>query len=1071
MRAVYILLFVIAQYNIDVYAQNPYSQSVQSYKENKLDSAAYFARQAIRSYRQSGQTDSLVLSYVQQALISWDAVSADRAMLVVDTAKKLLKQLPAKSLAAVAVYNRAGQILNQQQDLSKAGAYLKQALQAVPFPDTVNRHVVALYNNTAIHYLMQDDYDQARPWAKRAYQLNLKLQGPDGADMPGVLQTIYYISQYSEQYQQALKEGLELQRVMQLHYPAGHRSIGIMHNSLGNIYEALLQYEEALYHRRKAVEIQLDNYKKSSNNGFSLATAYQNLGNLYSYINEHSLAQEYLSRGTAMFETIYGPEEAGMIKILTGLADNKVKLQQYQEAGQLFQRAYNLQQKHGADDPGGMAYVESFYGDLYLKQQQYDKAATFYELSLIHFKQAGALQTRLALQTRKALADVLSATGKQEEAILIYKELVQAFRNIYPRGNDGIAEKLQGISEIYLSAGQPAQAQEWSDSVFVELMGNRLATNPDWIARLPFSYTVSLYMVHRLKVLQQLYARSRQPSQATAILQLTDRYSDYISMHLAAFRTQASLKELAAVHKQLYAVAIEVCWELSAAGSKQEMVEKALGYSEQSKALLMRLASNNLLVDMAANGSDAIAVRDHGFRKRIGELNAQYLNEGKRSDSLLHLLTAAMETYKVFQDSIRMSGNTALAAKYRLTPFSVDDIRSMLLGGDETLVEYAVTGKWVFVFVVNQSVCSMKRVGADALKDVLSLQKLNDLSAEAFGEPALRLYNSLLQPALSAVTHKRLLIVPDASLFYLNFELLVSQKPAGGFEKMHYLIRDYNISYLLSAGSAIQFRNGFSRNEDQKALLFAPVFTDEMKDSYRKRVAATGADDYLYLHRQPFALLAAQRIGKLIPNDLYAEQKAQESVFKAAADRYRLLHLGTHAAINDADQLQSRLFFAQADDSSDTDDGYLHAYEIYTMQLRADLAVLTACETGAGALQDGEGVLSLSHSFMYAGCKSVIMSLWKIDEKTSMQVITDFYDLLSKGYSKSEALRKAKLKLLEAKGNKMAHPYYWAGLMLMGDDAAVYEKSYGWYWLIGGIMAVVVLLLLLARKHRFRNAD
>ncbi|MGN6416547.1 MAG: CHAT domain-containing protein [Pseudobacter sp.] len=1071
MRAVYLFLLVILNCNVHVYAQSPFDRSVKSYKENRLDSADYFAQQAIRNYRRSGQKDSLVLAYAQQALISWDAVSAAQAVLVLDTAMKLLKQLPAKSQAAVAVYSRAGQILNQQQEFSKASAYLKKAMQAVPFPDTVNRHVVALYNNTAIHYLMQDHYDQARSWADRAYQLNLKLQGADGADMPGVLQTNYYISQYSEHYQQALKEGLELQRVMQLHYPAGHRNIGIMHNSLGNIYEALLQFEEALYHRRKAVDIQLENYTRTRNNGFSLATAYQNLGNLYSYINEYSLAEQYLSRGTAMFETIYGAEEAGMIKILTGLADNKAKLQRYQEAGQLFQRAYNLQQKHGADDFNGMAYVESFYGDLYLKQQQYDKAASFYNLSLKHFKQAGALQTRLALQTRKALADVLSATGKQEDAILIYKELVQAFRNIYPEGNDGIADKLQGLSEIYLSAGKPVQALAYSDSVFAELTGEKkLAASAAWIARLPFSYTVSLYMVHRLKVMQQLFASSGLQSQATDILQLTDMYSDFIAVHLAAFRTQASLKELAAVHKQLYAVAIETCWELSAAGSRQTMVEKALGYSEQSKALLMRLASNNLLVDLNASGADAISVRDHGFRKRIGELNAQYLNGNRQSDSLLHLLTAAMETYKVFQDSIRRSGNTALVAKYRLTPFPLADIRRILLQNEETLVEYAVTGKWVFVMVVNQTVCSMKRIPADALKDVQSLQKLNDLSAEAFGAPAFRLYNRLLQPEIGAVAHKRLLIVPDGPLFYLNFDLLVSQKPAGGFAAMQYLIRDYNISYLLSAGSAIQFRNGFNQNEQQKALLFAPVFTDEMKDLYRKRAAATGSEDYLYLHRQPFALLAAQKIGKLIPNDLYAEQQAQESVFKASAARYCLLHLGTHASINDADQLHSRLYFAQADDSSGTDDGYLHAYEIYTMQLRADLAVLTACETGAGALQEGEGVLSLSHSFMYAGCKSVIMSLWKIDEKTSMQVITDFYDLLSKGYSKSEALRKAKLKLLESKGDKMAHPYYWAGLMLMGDDAAVYEKSFRWYWVIGGV-ALVVLILLLVRRRTFRNAD
>src|SRR5690606_22952012 len=143
------------------------------------------------------------------------------------------------------------------------------------------------------------DFAPAKRYAKRAYDMNVALEGKEGVDMPIILQTLYYISRYSEDYEQALADAKELQRVVQLHYPPDHPNIGVMHNSLAIIYETLMRYEEALYHRQKAVDIQFKNYVNTSN-GFSLAAAYQNLGQLYGYINEPFLAQEYLAKGSKL---------------------------------------------------------------------------------------------------------------------------------------------------------------------------------------------------------------------------------------------------------------------------------------------------------------------------------------------------------------------------------------------------------------------------------------------------------------------------------------------------------------------------------------------------------------------------------------------------------------------------------------------------------------------------------------------------------------------------------------------------------------------------------------------------
>src|SRR5690606_13580992 len=103
------------------------------------------------------------------------------------------------------------------------------------------------------------------------------------------------------------------------------------------------------------------------------------------------------------------------------------------------------------------------------------------------------------------------------------------------------------------------------------------------------------------------------------------------------------------------------------------------------------------------------------------------------------------------------------------------------------------------------------------------------------------------------------------------------------------------------------------------------------------------------------------------------------------------------------------------------------------MHLRAELPLLTACETVTGPWRTGEGVISLAHSFMHAGCASVVMSLWNIDEKASAEIIAGFYEFLAKGESKSTSLQASKLRWIERNGERLAHPYYWAGLAIIGD--------------------------------------
>lgn len=982
-------------------------------------------------------------------------------------------QLPVRHPARVAAYSRIGQLHMYRHEFLQATGFFRKAEQATG--DRPDMHSAVLHNHIAVMYLMQENYALAKRHADQAYSINLQLEGKDGPTMSMLLQTQFFISRYSDDFAQALLDGEEYQRVTQLHYPPDHPRVGTMHNSLAVIHETLRQYDEAMYHRQLAVDIQTRAYAQSGDN-FSLATAYQNIGYLYGYLHEPFLAQEYLEKGHLLLERTYGENGLGMVKPLTDIAVHKHQAGKHAEAAALFARALALQKQHAPNDLLGLAYVEGFWAETLLKQEAFDEASTVLQTVLRRYHQAGAGDSENALLTRFSLAQALAGLARFDEALAMQPLVLDGIRRLYPRGNDAIAFKWHGFSEVHLQKGDLSKAYALSDSAFCELLllPQLPADFATWFSGLPFSYHTMRYVGQRAEILFRMYEQSGDEQVLETLLRLVEVYSAFVTNHLHAFRSQAALVDLADANKRIYALAIEASWALSGDGNNPVYNELAFSYAEQGKALLMRLATNSMLLDQEQTGTGSVEFqRDQAFRRHISTLNAQYLNSD-RNDSLLNQLSASMEDYRLFQDSLKNASSPLPTARYRMDIPAPAEIGNELLTKGETLLEYAVTDRSVFVFVLTADALHIHRAARAALDDVALLREFHGLAATDFLAPAHRLYRELVQPVERHFAGKRLLIVPDAELYYLNFEVLATRDNEYRFAKMPFLIHQYEISYLLSATSALQFKYAVgSRKREGKAMLFTPVFTDEMKENYRKSLPVQEAgnkDDYFHLFRQPFALQAARRAGNWVPHDLFAEQQAEERLFKQEAAGYRILHLGTHAEVNNHSPLHSRLYFAKAlfGDTANTDDGYLHTYEIYSLQLRAEMAVLTACETGVGTWRNGEGVVSLAHGFMHAGCPSVVMTLWKVDEQASNEIIAKLYEYLSKGYGKSQALRQAKLDLLATDNERLAHPYYWAGLSLVGDSSPVYAKTLSWIWIIGLFALSVISLFFIRKRKRIR---
>lgn len=310
------------------------------------------------------------------------------------------------------------------------------------------------------------------------------------------------------------------------------------------------------------------------------------------------------------------------------------------------------------------------------------------------------------------------------------------------------------------------------------------------------------------------------------------------------------------------------------------------------------------------------------------------------------------------------------------------------------------------------------------------LAKLRERSEALFATLFARL-SAQIEPG------QRLIIVPDGLLHYLPFEALI--------HKGRYLVEDHEISYSPSASMLAQWRDsrGQAETGDRMELLAFgdPIFGPELKASVTKKPGSRPIDVSrnarasrgFRLPPLPRTRDEVQYIASLFPPDrtrLYlGKDSSEDAVKRETLRRYRRLHFATHSLIDEVSPSRSAVVLTLNNDPDE--DGFLEVNEISELDLDCDLVVLSACQTGRGQLLSGEGIVGLSRAFLYAGARSVVVSLWSVSDISTGHLMKSFYQHLAGNLGNSAALRLAKLQMLRG-GAETRHPYYWAPFVTVG---------------------------------------
>lgn len=411
--------------------------------------------------------------------------------------------------------------------------------------------------------------------------------------------------------------------------------------------------------------------------------------------------------------------------------------------------------------------------------------------------------------------------------------------------------------------------------------------------------------------------------------------------------------------------------------------------------------------------------------------------EGSGShDQKIGAYFAAEEAWKAFQESLKKDYPRYYEMRYASIFKSVDDVRQRVPAAT-TVVRYFFSDGQLFALVADVAHEVMLPLATHDLDKHMAALSAAPYDVAKTGEALNELYNQLWKPITGAITNKNVVIVPDGILYNLSFETL-TPKRISSFKDLATagLLATHNISYhysLFLLGQKKALPSGTA-----SFVAFAPGFTDKLKQPYKTAAGAAAVPDehYLSLLPQPFTVDLAAGTQKLLGGDVFLYEQSTAGSFRQNAANHKIIHIGTHAESDNLHPEFSRLIFAKSGAGADEDNS-LYLPQLYNCNLTADLAVLTACESGRPGYEDGEGMISLAHAFNYAGSESILTGLWKIDEKATAVLLEEFYKNLLAGLPKDEALRRAKLAYLKTADGRALSPQYWAGLVVMGDTSPI----------------------------------
>jgi CHAT domain-containing protein/tetratricopeptide (TPR) repeat protein len=807
---------------------------------------------------------------------------------------------------------------------------------------------------------------------------------------------------------------------------------GLALTALGLPHSLKRETDRATELHNKAIDI-----FRAIGDRYSEATALNALGQLYEGVHEYTLARSKYEQALQLFEEI---------KSVDGISATTCKVG----------RMHNFS-KHP------------------------DQALPFYERCLQLSRAAGKRRTEVMALTE--IAQVYASQNRPELALQQY----QRVRKFYEAIGDlrGQATAWNGYGDTLLQFGQNERALEAGHHTLPlsEKSGDRgvLISTLYNLARANLalgSPEVALSFIRQsLEIIEDLRATVASP--------------DFRVSYFSGVR-------------QHYALCIEILMQLERLHPGHGFAADALVMSERGRARLLLDLINESRANLRQGAAEPLLMRERELRALFGR-RAQYRMDLvlSRKDSaeiaaIDDQLAQLKAKYQQVQAEIRQQ-NPHLLSLEQSAPLNLQQIQNVLRDSDTILLEYALGNERSYLWAITSDSIQWYELPPrknieDTARELYRLitarqgrdgqtaenyQSEVKAAEEAYPEKAAYLSQMLLGPLAEQLGSKRLVIVTEGTLQHIPLDALPIPQIASEGTSGTLLIERNEVVVLPSVSTLIAIRSPRNRTSSPSklvAVIADPVFSNSddrvQREAGSRGIALASSDANApedrtrngQLPRLTYASEEADAISAVAPWGTTLVIKGfdanRETAMSPDVGQYQILHFATHGFLDSDHPELSGIVLSSVDQNGNTTNGLMPLHDIYSLDLSAELTVLSACQTALGKDIKGEGLIGLTHSFMSAGSNAVVASLWKVDDEATALLMSDFYkSMLQQDMPPSAALRAAKLKLM--KERQWRAPYYWAGFVLQGEytNHIVVARH---PWLRTGLVLLVLLILVVA---------
>lgn len=689
-----------------------------------------------------------------------------------------------------------------------------------------------------------------------------------------------------------------------------------------------------------------------------------------------------------------------------------------------------------------MAYVYNCLNENEKAFEYYNKAIKIYEADNIKY----SYELSVAYKNLGLIYHTLSENEKAEPLLLKSHNILIECPQATP---DHIINSFNYVGYFYFRTHQFKKAisyyQKSFNTVIIEFNDSNIYSNPK-SEQLILNNNLLYALQEKARAFYHLFNQTSNIRDLEVSFETYELSFALIDRSRIEFFSEQSNLTNASDFKRTLKYALVTIHKLYKLTNDKKYLNKLFEYSERGKASLLFKSIKDFEAYNIDSNFVKLKILDNKYHSAIAltrnKLESKYNKELSYKFEKFLKLHEKLERFinKHFAHLENITSNTS--------PIALDSLQ-IKLKSDEIILEYTITDSLLLCFAIDKDNIELLETKIDssfinnirAYKELISTNDNENWEADfnRFVKLSNSIYNILIYPVKDKIKNRRITIIPDDDLLYIPFETLINSTDVDNsyYSNLHYLILDNAISYSYSA--SLKYRNGTKTSKAKKRLLaFAPDYTRLLS------IKDTNNEYLKYKHKLidiEYAREEAQKVTSLLDGTYMTDNNASEKNFKSSAKKYDIIHLAMHSIINNEDPMLSKFFMSYTADSSEDD--CINAYELYNMNLNANMVVLSGCNTGTGKMYGGEGLYNLARGFINSRCSSILLTLWNASDISAKNIIIEFYKNINNSEPKDIALQKAKLDYL-SNTNYMdeANPYYWASYIILGNEEALQHKNF-----------------------------